>query len=125
MLTPIVIDDVRPRTPGGFPAKGVVGQRLPVSAVLIADGHDQLGARIGGLLELAALDLLRQRPLEPGEHGVGRGLLPRAEHHVDAGLGRHLRHPGPHDPRPDDPHSCDGHGPGRYRPVTRTVQKGG
>ena len=46
MLTPIVIDDVRPRTPGGFPAKGVVGQRLPVSAVLIADGHDQLGARV-------------------------------------------------------------------------------
>jgi starch synthase (maltosyl-transferring) len=45
MLTPIVIDDVRPRTPGGFPAKGVVGQRLPVSAALIADGHDQLGAR--------------------------------------------------------------------------------
>ena len=45
MLTPIVIDDVRPRTPSGFPAKGVVGQRLPVSAVLIADGHDQLGAR--------------------------------------------------------------------------------
>jgi starch synthase (maltosyl-transferring) len=46
MLTPIVIDDVRPRTPSGFPAKGVVGHRLPVSAVLVADGHDQLGARV-------------------------------------------------------------------------------
>jgi starch synthase (maltosyl-transferring) len=45
VLTPIVIDDVRPRTPSGFPAKGVVGQSLPVSAVLVADGHDRLGAR--------------------------------------------------------------------------------
>jgi starch synthase (maltosyl-transferring) len=46
VLTPIVIDDVRPRTPSGFPAKGVVGERLPVSAVLVADGHDHLGARV-------------------------------------------------------------------------------
>ena len=46
MLPPIVIDDVRPRTPAGFPAKGVVGQVLPVSAVLIADGHDRRGARV-------------------------------------------------------------------------------
>ena len=46
VLTPIVIDDVRPRTPSGFPAKGVSGQELPVSAALIADGHDRLGARV-------------------------------------------------------------------------------
>ena len=46
MLTPIVIDDVRPRTPTGLPAKGVVGQVLPVSAVLVADGHDRRGARL-------------------------------------------------------------------------------
>ena len=46
MLPPIVIDDIRPRTPAGFPAKGVVGQALPVSAVLVADGHDRLGARV-------------------------------------------------------------------------------
>jgi starch synthase (maltosyl-transferring) len=46
VLTPIVVDDVRPRTPSGFPAKGVVGERLVVSARLIADGHDQLGARL-------------------------------------------------------------------------------
>jgi starch synthase (maltosyl-transferring) len=45
VLTPIVIDDVRPRTPSGAPAKGVEGERLPVSAVLVADGHDVLGAR--------------------------------------------------------------------------------
>jgi starch synthase (maltosyl-transferring) len=46
MLPPIVIDDIRPRTPSGFPAKGVVGHELPVSAVLVADGHDRLGARL-------------------------------------------------------------------------------
>jgi starch synthase (maltosyl-transferring) len=46
MLTPIVIDDVRPRTPTGFPAKGVVGEPVMVSAVLVADGHDRLGARV-------------------------------------------------------------------------------
>ncbi len=46
MLTPIVIDDVQPRTPGGFAAKAVSGQPLLVSAVLVADGHDQLAARV-------------------------------------------------------------------------------
>ncbi len=46
MLAPIIIDDVRPRTPGGFPAKAVVGERLEVSATVIADGHDVLGARV-------------------------------------------------------------------------------
>jgi starch synthase (maltosyl-transferring) len=45
VLPPIVIDDVRPRTPAGLSPKGVVGQRLPVSAALVADGHDLLGAR--------------------------------------------------------------------------------
>ncbi len=45
VLTPIVIDDVHPRTPTGYPAKAVGGEHLPVSAVLIADGHDVLGAR--------------------------------------------------------------------------------
>ena len=46
VLTPIVIDDVHPRTPGGFPAKAVGGERVPVSAQLVADGHDRLGARV-------------------------------------------------------------------------------
>jgi starch synthase (maltosyl-transferring) len=46
MLTPIVIDDVHPRTPAGYPAKAVVGEEVTVSAVLIADGHDILGARV-------------------------------------------------------------------------------
>ncbi|MDP1820476.1 MAG: DUF3416 domain-containing protein [Acidimicrobiales bacterium] len=46
LLSPIVIDDARPRTPAGFPAKGVAGTPLTVSAVLIVDGHDRLGARV-------------------------------------------------------------------------------
>ena len=46
VLPPIVIDDVHPRTPGGFPAKAVGGERVPVSAQLVADGHDRLGARV-------------------------------------------------------------------------------
>src|SRR5688572_23158478 len=46
VLPPIVIDDVHPRTPQGFPAKTVGGERVPVSAQLVADGHDRLGARV-------------------------------------------------------------------------------
>jgi len=46
VLTPIVIDDVHPRTPMGFPAKAVGGEHVPVSAVLVADGHDVLGGRV-------------------------------------------------------------------------------
>jgi len=46
VLTPIIVDDVHPRTPGGCPAKGVLGEPVEVSAVLIADGHDLLGARV-------------------------------------------------------------------------------
>jgi hypothetical protein len=32
VLPPIVIDDVHPRTPNGFPAKAIGGERVPVSA---------------------------------------------------------------------------------------------
>ena len=46
MLPPIIIDDVRPRTPSGAPAKAVVGERLPVGADIFRDGHDRLAARV-------------------------------------------------------------------------------
>jgi starch synthase (maltosyl-transferring) len=42
----IVIDDVHPRTPTGFPAKASVGEVVPVSADIFKDGHDILGARV-------------------------------------------------------------------------------
>ena len=46
MIGRIVIDDVRPRTPGGYPAKAVVGETVQVSADIFRDGHDVLAARV-------------------------------------------------------------------------------
>jgi starch synthase (maltosyl-transferring) len=42
----IVVDDVRPRTPSGWPAKATCGEVVPVSADVFADGHDLLAARV-------------------------------------------------------------------------------
>ena len=46
MLGRIVIDAVRPSTPSGYPAKAVVGERVPVTADIFRDGHDILAARV-------------------------------------------------------------------------------
>jgi starch synthase (maltosyl-transferring) len=46
VLGPIVIDEVHPRTPTGFPAKACVGELVPVSADIFKDGHDVLAARV-------------------------------------------------------------------------------
>ena len=46
MIGRIVIDDPRPRTPGGHPAKGVIGAPLRISADIFRDGHDILAARV-------------------------------------------------------------------------------
>jgi starch synthase (maltosyl-transferring) len=46
VLGRIVIDDVHPRTPGGFPAKVAEGEVVPVSADVFKDGHDILAARV-------------------------------------------------------------------------------
>src|SRR5688572_1141161 len=46
MLGRIVIEDVRPRTPAGYPAKAVVGETVAVTADIYRDGHDVLGARV-------------------------------------------------------------------------------
>ena len=42
----LIIDDVRPRTPQGYPAKAVVGRPLRVTADVFRDGHDALAARV-------------------------------------------------------------------------------
>jgi starch synthase (maltosyl-transferring) len=43
----IVIEDIRPRTPtGGYPAKAVVGEKVPVRAAIFKDGHDILAGRV-------------------------------------------------------------------------------
>jgi starch synthase (maltosyl-transferring) len=46
MIGRIVIDDVRPRTPAGYPAKAVVGDETVVSADIFRDGHDLLAGRV-------------------------------------------------------------------------------
>ena len=46
VLPRLTIEDVRPRTPAGMPAKAVVGERVPVSATIFRDGHDVLAARV-------------------------------------------------------------------------------
>ena len=46
MVGRIVIDDVRPRTPNGYPAKAVVGESVRVSADVFKDGHDTLAGQV-------------------------------------------------------------------------------
>ncbi|HEY2814490.1 MAG TPA: maltotransferase domain-containing protein [Acidimicrobiales bacterium] len=46
MLPRLTIEDVRPRTPEGMPAKAVVGEHVPVTAAIFRDGHDVLAARV-------------------------------------------------------------------------------
>ncbi len=46
MVGHIVIDDVRPRTPNGYPAKAVVGECVRVSADVFKDGHDMLAGQV-------------------------------------------------------------------------------
>jgi len=79
---------------------------LPTAAAF--EHPERIGAV--GVLELPPLHLLGERLLEPGDHGVGRGLRAAAEHHLDPRLGRDLGDPAAHDPRTDDSdplgHSC-------------------
>jgi starch synthase (maltosyl-transferring) len=46
VLGRIIIDDIRPRTPSGYPAKAVVGETVRVSADVFKDGHDILAAQV-------------------------------------------------------------------------------
>ena len=46
MINPVAIQDIRPRTPEGFPAKAVTGERIRVSADIFRDGHDLLAALV-------------------------------------------------------------------------------
>jgi starch synthase (maltosyl-transferring) len=44
-LAHIVVQDLRPSTPHGYPAKALVGEAVPVSASVFREGHDVLAAR--------------------------------------------------------------------------------
>jgi starch synthase (maltosyl-transferring) len=46
MLGRLVIENVHPRTPGRYPAKSSVGERVEVTADVFRDGHDVLAARV-------------------------------------------------------------------------------
>jgi starch synthase (maltosyl-transferring) len=45
LLAHIVVQDVRPSAPHGYPAKAVVGELIPVVAAIFKDGHDVLAAQ--------------------------------------------------------------------------------
>ncbi|MDP8993109.1 MAG: alpha-1,4-glucan--maltose-1-phosphate maltosyltransferase [Actinomycetota bacterium] len=45
-LARVVIDDIRPSAPRGYPAKAVVGEVVRVSADIYKDGHDVLAAQV-------------------------------------------------------------------------------
>lgn len=44
-LVHVVIEDVAPSTPHGYPAKALIGETIPVRANVFRDGHDILAAR--------------------------------------------------------------------------------
>ncbi|HTW10828.1 MAG TPA: alpha-1,4-glucan--maltose-1-phosphate maltosyltransferase [Acidimicrobiales bacterium] len=44
-LDRLVVQDLRPSTPHGYPAKAIVGERVAVLANIFRDGHDVLAAR--------------------------------------------------------------------------------
>ncbi len=73
MLAPIVIDDVRPRTPAGLSAKAVVGDSVAVSAVVIADGHDVVTARVRW--RAVGAEAWAVSPLQRSADGRWRGTI--------------------------------------------------
>ena len=46
MLGRVIIENVHPRTPDRYPAKGSIGERVEVNADAFRDGHDLLAARV-------------------------------------------------------------------------------
>jgi starch synthase (maltosyl-transferring) len=68
VLPRLTIEDVRPSTPAGLPAKAVVGERVPVSAAIYRDGHDMLAARVRW--RPAATKEWRTSPLHVVEPGL-------------------------------------------------------
>jgi starch synthase (maltosyl-transferring) len=61
----VVIENITPRTPNGYPAKGVVGRPVTVAADVFRDGHDVIAARV----RWRAVD---NGPPEPGASAKGK-----------------------------------------------------
>ena len=79
----------------------------------VGDGADPAEDRVALVgFELAPVDLLGQRLLEPPDHRVGGRLRPAPQHDLESGLRRDLGDARAHDPRTHDPDPLD-----RHRPV--------
>ncbi|MGH8991487.1 MAG: maltotransferase domain-containing protein, partial [Acidimicrobiia bacterium] len=46
MADRVIIENITPRTPNGYPAKAVVGRPVTVAADVFRDGHDIIAARV-------------------------------------------------------------------------------
>ena len=75
-LPHLVIQDVRPSTPHGYPAKCIVGEKVPVQATIFRDGHDELAAR--AVLSRAG-DAVLTCPLSPGPDDTWSGWVSAPE----------------------------------------------
>lgn len=69
-LPHLVIEDIRPSTPNGYPAKAVAGEAVPVLASIFRDGHDVLAAR--AVLSRSG-QVVCTSPLEPGPNDSWSG----------------------------------------------------
>ncbi len=77
-----MIDDIRPATPSGYPAKAVVGESVPVRAVIFREGHDTIAARVA-LYSAGRQDPEEVSALRPlGDDEWGAAVTP-------SGVGRH------------------------------------
>src|SRR5690349_19831786 len=62
----IAIDDIAPAISGGWPTKAVVGEVIPVRAVVWREGHDALGATLVTLAPNGSQQRIHMVPaLEP------------------------------------------------------------
>ena len=100
VLTPIVIDDVHPRTPGGFPAKAVGGERVPVSAPAGGRRSRPAGCARPVATARATAAGNRHRCSPGGDDRWTGSIAPAADRAARAGgrrLDRPLRHLAPRD----------------------------
>jgi starch synthase (maltosyl-transferring) len=74
MLGRLVIEDIRPRTPAGYPAKAVAGEAVRVTASIHREGHDVLAARVRLGDEAVAMTELGNDEWEAVAHPDSIGL---------------------------------------------------
>ncbi|MDQ3946384.1 MAG: alpha-1,4-glucan--maltose-1-phosphate maltosyltransferase [Actinomycetota bacterium] len=75
MAARVIIENITPRTPNGYPAKAVVGRPVTVAADVFRDGHDVIAARV------------RWRATDNGRPGAGASSKEKWESQLMIGLG--------------------------------------